>query len=145
MKSGGSGGDPGNVPSHAVPVGLQLLERRLRDEYERHVTSVKMREHGLDGVGDRRVHGVAGLVTRSEHEVVDEQLGSPLEQLGERLLAFLGIEPVPFAYGHPRQVATFLGELVAEPGVLLLANEQLLACFVPLFPRRDPVSHRSSS
>lgn len=104
-----------------------------------------MRERGLDGVGDRRVHGVAGLVARSEHEVVDEQLGSPVEQLGERLLAFLGIEPVLFAYGHPREVAPFLGELVAEPGVLLLANEQLLACLAPRFPRCDPVRHRSSS
>ena len=92
-----------------------------------------MREHGVDGVGDRRVDRVAGLVARSEHEVVDQQLGSPVEQLGERLLAVLRVEAVVLVHGQPRQVASFLRELVAEPRVLLLADQQLLACGVPLF------------
>jgi hypothetical protein len=42
-----------------------------------------VREHAVDGVGDRRVRRVAGLVARAEHEVVDEELRSPLEQLAE--------------------------------------------------------------
>jgi hypothetical protein len=43
----------------------------------------QMRDDAVDRVGDRRVDRAPGLVGRPEHEVVDEELGSPIEQLGE--------------------------------------------------------------
>src|SRR5262245_30393340 len=48
--------------------------RRLRGEDERDVTSVQVRQHAVDGIGDRRIHRATGLVARAEHKVVDEQL-----------------------------------------------------------------------
>jgi hypothetical protein len=43
---------------------------------------MQVREHAVDRIGDRRIDWAASLVARAEHEVVDEQLGPPVEQLG---------------------------------------------------------------
>jgi hypothetical protein len=82
-----------------------------------------MREETVDGVGDRRVHRAAGRVARAEHEVVYEQLGSPVEELGEPLLTVVRIKAVLLLDRHPGQLASLLRELVAELGVLLFAEE----------------------
>jgi hypothetical protein len=55
--------------------------------------------------------------------VVDEQLGSPVEQLDERLLAVVRIEAIVRLYPHPGQLASLPREFVAEPGVLLFAGD----------------------
>ena len=55
------------------------------------VPRAEMGHHAVERVGDRRVDRATGLVARPEHEVVDEELGPPLEQLGERSIAFLGV------------------------------------------------------
>ena len=75
--------------------------------------------------------------SRAEHEVVDEQLRAAVEQLAQRLGALVGVEPVVLLNANPRQLAPLPRKLVAQPGVLLLAVEQLLACgepFVTCFP-----------
>src|SRR6266511_1433495 len=82
-----------------------------------------VREDAVDGVGYRRTCRATGVVARSEHEVVDEQLGSPVEQLDERLLAVVRVDAVFLLHPHPRQLASLLRDLVAEPGVLLFADE----------------------
>ena len=56
-------------------------------------------------------------------KLVGEQLGAPVEQLDERLLAVVRVEAVLLLHPHPRQLASQLRELVAEPGVLLFADE----------------------
>jgi hypothetical protein len=117
------GRDPGETPTHAPLVGLELLQRCLGDEEQRHVAGVQVRDHALDGVGDRRVDRAAGLVARAEHEVIDQQLGASLEQLAEGLLALVGVEAVVLLHSHPGQLASLARELVAQPGVLLLADE----------------------
>jgi hypothetical protein len=74
--------------------------------------------------------------------VVDKELGSPLEQLDERLLTVVGVEAVLLLHPHPRQLASLLSELVAEPGVLLFAAQEPLACREPFFPCSDlMISH----
>ena len=100
---------------------------------------MQVREQTVDGVGDRRVHRAAGRVARAEHEVVDEQLGSPVEQLDQRLLTVVGVESVLLLDRDPGQVAPLLRQLVAEPGVLLLADEELLACGEPFLVGSDSV------
>ena len=87
----------------------------------------------------------AGLVAGPEHEVVDEQLGAPVEELAERLLAVVGVEAVLLLHRHPRQLASLPRELVAEPCVLLLADEQPLACGEPLLTGSDLCAQSSSS
>src|SRR5262249_606979 len=95
-----------------------------------------------DGVGDRRVDRATGLVGRPEHEVVDEQLGSPVEQLDERLFPGLRFEAVLLLDGHPGQLASLPRELVTQPGVLLLADEQLLVRGEPFFAgSNSAISH----
>src|ERR671930_41358 len=108
---------------------------------------MQVREQAVDAVGHRRAGRATGLVAWAEHEVVDEQLGSPVEQLDERLLTVVRVEAVLLLHPHPWQLASLLRELVAEPGVLLLADEQLLTCGEPFLTRADPVlshlfSHR---
>jgi hypothetical protein len=71
--------------------------------------------------------------------VVDEQLRSSVEQLGERLLAVVGIEAVLLLHTHPGQLASLQRELVAEPGVLLLAYQQPLASREPFLACSDLV------
>jgi hypothetical protein len=84
---------------------------------------MQVREQAVDAVGHRRAGRAAGLVARAEHEVVDEQLGSPVEQLGERLLTVVGVEAVLLLHRHPGQLASLLRDRVAESGVLLFADE----------------------
>jgi hypothetical protein len=100
---------------------------------------MQMWEYPANGVGDRRVDRAARLVARAEHEVVDEQLRSSVEQLGERLLAVVGIEAVLLLHPHPWQLASLPRELIAEPGVLLLAYQQPLASGQPFLACSDVV------
>ena len=76
-------------------------------------------------VGDRGVDRAAGLVARAEHEVVDQQLRSAVEQFGQRRGSVLGLQRVLLVDAHPRKLPPQARELVAPPGVLLLAGEQL--------------------
>src|SRR4029453_3496071 len=90
-----------------------------------------MREYSVDGVRDRRIHRVTRLVAGAEHEVVDEQLGSSVEQLTECLLSVVPFEGVLPPPPHPRQLGSLPRELVAEPGVLLFAGKEFLTCCEP--------------
>ena len=71
--------------------------------------------------------------------MIDEELRTAVEQLGERLLSRLGLETILLLERHPGQLAAGPGDLVAEPGVLLLAREQRLASGGPLFAGSDLV------
>src|SRR5262245_25998974 len=98
-----------------------------------------MREHAVDAVGYRRTGRATGLVPPAEHEVVDEQLGPPVEQIDERLLALVRVEAVLLVNLHPGELASQPRELVAESRVLLLADEQLLSGGEPLLARTGRV------
>ena len=111
----------------------------LRHEEHRHVVRIQVRDEAIDAVRDRRVDRAAGLVARAEHEVVDDQLTSAIEELGKRARAVVGVEPVVLLDRNPRQLASLASQLVAQPRVLLLADEQLLTGDCPLLSRSDPV------
>jgi hypothetical protein len=119
----GRRGHPGKAPAHPALVRLQLLERRLGHECERHVAGVQVREDAVDRVGDRRVDRAARFVARAEHEVVDEELRSPLEELAERLSPLGGVKSVVLVHRHPGQLTSLLGKLVTDSRVLLFADE----------------------
>jgi hypothetical protein len=55
--------------------------------------------------------------------VVDDELPAAVEQLRERAFAILGVEAVLLLQRDPRELTAFPGDIVAEPRVLLLANE----------------------
>ena len=85
---GAVGGDVGELPAHALLVGGQSLDRRPREADQRHVAMVQVDERAVEPV---RQAGAAGAgaerVIRAEHDVVGEQLGAAVEELGEGLLA----------------------------------------------------------
>src|SRR4029453_11038340 len=91
------------------------------------------------GVGHRRIDRATGLVARSEHEVVDEQLGTPAEQGAERLLSVVRVEAVLLLDAHPGQLASLPREFVAESRVFLLAGKELLPCREPFVAGSNPV------
>ena len=76
-----------------------------------------------------------GLVRRAEHEVVDEELRPPVEELGERLLPLLGVEGVLLLDGHPRQRLPLLRQLLVELAELLLTLVQRRDRGLPLLLR----------
>src|SRR6266536_1427320 len=90
-------------------------------------------------VRDRGADRAACLEGRPEHEVVDEQLGAAVEEIGEGLRALLRLEAVVLLDRHPGQLAPLPGQLVAPAGELLLLLQQLLALRLPLLLRADPL------
>src|SRR3954449_1926064 len=103
-----------------------------------------MREHAVEAVRGRRAGWTAGRVAGSEHEVVDEELRAVVEQLGEGACAADGVEAVLVLERHPRKLAALLRKRVGELRVLLLPDEQRLACGEPVLPCSDPVLHARS-
>ena len=100
----------------------------------------------VEAVGDRRAARAAGLVLGAEHEVVDEQLRAPVEQVRQRLAPVVGVEAVLLVDADPRQLPPPARELVAAARVLLLGGEQLAARGQPLLSGPDRVlGHRVSS
>src|SRR5205814_2821128 len=94
---------------------------------------------GSERVRDRGADRAACLVGRPEHEVVDEQLGAAVEELGEGLRAVLRLEAVVLVDPDPGQLAPLPGQLVAPAGELLLLLQQLVALRLPLLLGADPV------
>jgi hypothetical protein len=71
--------------------------------------------------------------------VVDEQLSAAVEELHQRPRALVGLEAVLLLERDPGQLAALACELVAHPGVFLLALEQLLASRLPFLTAADLV------
>ncbi len=88
----------------------------------------------VEPVGDRRARRAAALVLRSEHEVVDEQLRAPPEEVGQHGAPFVGRESVLLVDPDPRQLLASPRQLVAAPRQLFLRLEQSELCGQPLFP-----------
>src|SRR6266516_6389794 len=128
-----AGGGPREAPPHPPLVGLQLAQRRPRDAGERHIPGVQVGRGAVEGIGHRRADRTARRIGRAEHEVVDDQLGAPVEQLCQRLVSLVGVEAVLLFDRQPRQVAPLGGELVAAAGQFLLLGEQLVAGGMPPF------------
>jgi hypothetical protein len=87
---------------------------------------MKVRQEAVEAIDHRRAGRAPRLVTRSEHEVVVEQLTAAVEQLRQRARALLGFEAVLLVDRDPWQLAPLPRQLVTQAGVLLFADEQLL-------------------
>jgi hypothetical protein len=100
---------------------------------------VEMDHGAVEVVRVERAARAGGVVVRAVHQVIDEQLRAPVEELRQGLRSVAGREAILLLDGHPRQLLALAGELVAATGQLLLALEQLLARDQPLLARPDPV------
>src|ERR1700761_4713946 len=86
----------------------------------------------VEPVRDRRAGGTPRRVVGPEHEVIDEELRTPSEEVCRRGAPFIGLESVLLVAPNPRQFLPPLRQFVAAPRELLLRLEQLE-------PRRQPL------
>src|SRR5215510_11804950 len=96
-------------------------------------------------VRPERAARAAFLPLRAEHEVIDEELISSAEQVGQRFLAGRSLEHIGLVDFHPRQPASILAQSVTLPSEGLLFGEQSLARSKPLVSRHDLMRHGSIS
>ena len=125
--------------AHPIPVGKQLLERSARGADQGDVARLQVDDLRVERVGDRGADGAAGLIGRAEHEVVDEQLRAPVEELGQGLGAVGGLEAVLLLDRHPGELPPFAGKLVVAARELLLLLEQCVALGLPFLVGSNPV------
>src|SRR5215213_8806271 len=98
--------------------------------------AVEVGPDAVEVVGDERAAGTPGIllvdvVAEAEHEVVDEQLRTAGEEVGQRLGSLFGLELVLLLDRDPGQLASLPGEFVARSHVLLLGSDQLAAGRMP--------------
>src|SRR5581483_1420738 len=128
--------DVRELPAHAPLVRRELLDRRPRERNQRHIHVTQMKARAVEAVREARAAGAGSeRVVRAVHHVVCEQLGASLEQLGERLLAVLGVELVVLLQRHPWKLPPLLRELTRSLGVLRLQLRELVTGRLPLLAR----------
>ena len=119
------GGGPGKRPPHPPLVRLQLHERRQRHRRKRDVVVAEVDGEAVEPVGNRRAGCTPRRVVGPEHEVVEEELRAPSEELCQRGAPLVGLESILLVDANPRQVLPPPCQLVAAPRELLFRLEQL--------------------
>src|SRR2546422_2087552 len=136
---------PGEAPPHPPLVRLQLRERGPRHRRKRDVVIREVDDGAVEAIGNRRAGRTPRPIVGPEHEVVDEELRAPSEEIRQRGAALLGIEFVLLVDPDPRQLLPALRQLVAAPRQLFLRLKQLEPSGKPLFPCSGCVlRHRAS-
>jgi hypothetical protein len=112
--------------------------------------AVEVGDGAVEVVGHERAAGASRValvdpVPEAEHEVVDEQLRAPVEELRQGLLPVVRLEGVLLLDWHPGQLLALSGKVVAMAHVLLLGVEQLAPRRQPLLPGPRPVLRHPSS
>jgi hypothetical protein len=130
---------PGKRPVHPPLVCLQLRKRRARHRPEHHVMVGQVNNDALEPVRDSRAGRTPRRVVGPEHEVVDEELRTPSEEVCQRGAPFIGLESVLLVDPNPRQFLPPPRQFVAAPRELLLRLEQLETRCQPLFKCPGPV------
>src|SRR5437899_12233274 len=90
-----------------------------------------------DLVDEHRAAVAARRLAGAEHEVVEDELTAPLEEVDEARFAVRALKRVvPFDPDH-RQAAALGGARVSRPGRLLFLRTQLLESGFPFLLRDD--------
>src|SRR5918996_6493321 len=85
-----------------------------------------------DLVDEHRAAIAALVLVRPEHEVVEEQLPAPLEEVEQARRAVPAVEDVVLIDPDHRQTATLGGECVSCPGGFLFLGKEGLPRCLPL-------------
>ena len=117
------GRHPIELPAHAVLEGFDLGQRRAGYSRERDITLRKMHQRSVSVVYVAGAAGTPFLPLGTEHEVVDDQLASAVEEVGERFLARGRIKDIVLLDLHPGKLAALGGNGVALASELLFARE----------------------
>src|SRR6058998_2519110 len=108
-------GRPGKRPPHPPLVRPQLRERRPRHRRERDVVVGQVDDEAVEPVRDGRAVRTPRRVVGPEHEVVDEELRAPSEEVCQRGAPLVGLESILLVDPHPRQLLPPPRQLVAAP------------------------------
>src|SRR5262245_33919479 len=93
----------------------------------------EMHRESVEAVRDRRTRRTSRRVVGPEHEVINEELRAPTEEIRQRGAALFGLESIRLVNPHPWQLLTLLGQRVAAPREILLGLEQCQSRRQPLF------------
>src|SRR5262245_26822478 len=104
----------------------------------------QMDNDAVEAVRDRRAGRTPGLIVGPEHEVIDEELRTPAEQIRQRGTALVGFEIVLLVDPDPGQLLPTPRQLVAFPCELFLCGEQLDPGRMPFFACPDLVCPHGS-
>src|SRR5260370_309790 len=96
-----------------------------------------MHVDAVEVVGPERAARAALVPIRAEHEMLDDELATPLEQVAERHFALRRVEDIALLDLLPRQLAALARQLVAPAGEFLLLGEMGLLRLQPLFVRNN--------
>ncbi len=124
---------PGEAPAHPPLVSLQFRERSPRHRAERDVVIGEVDDGAVEAVRDRRAGPAPCRVIGPEHEVIDEELRAPSEEIGEGRCALVGLEAVLLLDANPGQLLPPPRQFVAPPRQRLLGLQQLQPGRKPLF------------
>src|SRR5437870_9401096 len=86
----------------------------------------------VDMIGQERAARALLVPLRTEHEVIDDQMAAPVEEVGERLLAVRPRQHVGLFDLDPGQLAALSAQFIAQPGEFLLLDQVLLSRSEPL-------------
>src|SRR6266545_1079644 len=132
------GGDVGELPAHPPLVGGQPLDRRAREAEQRHVAVAQVDERAVEPVAQVGAAGAgAEGVVGAEHDVVGKQLRAPVEELGEGLLAVLGVELVLLLDRDPGEIEALSLDLLVSLRLLGLELGELVSGRLPLLAGSD--------
>jgi hypothetical protein len=67
------------LPAHALLEGLDLCERRSRNHCQSHVAMRQVNRHAVKLVRDVRATRTTRRPSRTQHEVIHNELTSPIE------------------------------------------------------------------
>src|SRR5262249_46432507 len=117
--------NPRESPAHLPLVVLELLQRRDRRTHEGNVAAVQVRDDTVEVIGDQGASGASPALVGepesvAEHEVIDEELRAPPEEVRKRGASLVGLESIRLVNPDPRQLLSAPRQLVAAPYVLLL-------------------------
>src|SRR5438094_871656 len=140
------GREPLEAPAHALVISGEIGIRRPGNRDHGDVAVVEVDDRAVEAVGPARAARAAGVPARAEHEVIDDELAAPVEQLGERLPAVAPFELIGLFHRLPRQRAPRCRELVAAARERLFLRQQLPARGEPFLGGYDRVTlcHRAS-
>jgi hypothetical protein len=90
---------PRESPAHSPLVVLELLQRGDRRTHEGNVTAVQVGDDTVEVIGDQGASGASPALVGEpesvpEHEVIDEELRAPAEEVFERGAPVVGLESI---------------------------------------------------
>src|ERR1700728_896715 len=105
---------------------------------------VEMRQRAIDMVREEGATGAARLPAGSQHEMIDDQLMTSVEQVGEGLAAFRRVENIVLVQLDPWESLPRGAYLVAQPSFFFFLLHQRLAGGQPFFAGNDGMLHGTS-